>query len=219
MTYTLTLEPGDDFSFLAWFKSNENGVEGESIITNITGNPQPSGRYSLSDNGSLIISNVEVEDAGYYLFRVVTTNSDMAENVSDLTVYYLDAPTLMPKEKSVIINTTATFLCPLPDGVPTPIIITWIKNGGVLNVSDTEKYPQSDTTLEISGVNEMDEGDYQCQTENSAYSGDEGKLSNTGTLSLFRPTFPSTTSIASSFSVGRSSLHSYFLYVRLFANE
>ncbi|XP_033107484.1 uncharacterized protein LOC117109322, partial [Anneissia japonica] len=50
----------------------------------------------------------------------------------------------------------------------------------------------------------MDEGDYQCRTENAAYNGNEGKLSNKGTLSLFSLTSTST-SLASSFTIVTSS--------------
>ncbi|XP_033121182.1 hemicentin-1-like [Anneissia japonica] len=206
MTYTFTLKPGEDLDFLVWFKSDADGVkQGDPIVTNISGNPQPNGRYGLSDNGSLIISRVEVEDSGYYLCRVIATpNSDAAEGFSNLTVYYLETPILAPKEKYVNRNKTTTFTCPLPNGDRTPITNTWIKDCGVLDVFDIEKYPQSDTILEISGVNEMDEGDYQCQAENAAYNGSEGKLSNKGTLSLFSLTSPST-SIASSFTIVPSS--------------
>ncbi|XP_033119892.1 uncharacterized protein LOC117119178 [Anneissia japonica] len=96
----------------------------------------------------------------------------------------LDTPTLAPRKAYVNETEYAIFACLLPD-VPTHIInITWIKDGDVLDVTDTEKYPQSETTLVIRGVNKMDEGDYQCRAENAAYSGYEGKLSNTGTLSV-----------------------------------
>ncbi|XP_033100703.1 carcinoembryonic antigen-related cell adhesion molecule 7-like [Anneissia japonica] len=198
ITYTFTPEPGDDFDYLVWFESDADGViqgVAGNIINNIPGNPPPNPRYNLSDNGSLIIYNVEVEDTGYYLLRVILAISDQEPWVdvfSTLTVFYIETPLLEPQEKTVNENESAIFLCPLPDGVPTPITITWIKDGGALNVSDTEKYPQLDTTLEIIRVNEMDEGDYQCRAENEAYSGDEGKLSNTGTLSVFHQPKPTT---------------------------
>ncbi|XP_033096372.1 carcinoembryonic antigen-related cell adhesion molecule 1-like [Anneissia japonica] len=167
---------------ISWFKRDygDGETQWKITVTKISIKTEGSGRY-LSKNGSIIISNVKVEDTGYYLCERFYT----AQRLSSLIVYYLKAPVLEPKEKHVNENENATFTCPLPDGVPTPITITWIKDGTVLDVSDTKKYPQSDTTLEISRVNYKDTGDYQCRAENAAYSGDEGKLSdNTGTLSL-----------------------------------
>ncbi|XP_033100826.1 uncharacterized protein LOC117104236 isoform X2 [Anneissia japonica] len=198
MTFTFTPSPGKALLYVSWFKSNADGVQGDSIINNILGNPQPNDRYSLNSNGYLIISDVMKADTDYYLCKLTVSDGSNADGLSTLTVYYLETPTLEPT--NIYVNETeknAMFTCPFPDGVPTPIDILWIKDDSVLCVSNTEKYPQSDTTLEISKVNEMDEGDYQCRAENAAYNGNEGKLSNKGTLSLFRPTSPSTTSIAS----------------------
>ncbi|XP_033122567.1 protogenin A-like [Anneissia japonica] len=171
-------------------------MQGDPIITNLF-NKEPKGRYSISPDGYLIISNVEVNDTGYYLCRVSTLSGNNANGFSKLTVQYLDTPILEPKQEIFNENSIAKFTCTLPDGVPTPITTTWVKDGGVLNVCDTKKYPQSDTSLEISGVNEMDEGDYQCRAENAAYSGDEGKLSNKGTLLMFRPTSTSRAPVSS----------------------
>ncbi|XP_033125044.1 hemicentin-1-like isoform X2 [Anneissia japonica] len=194
--FTTTL-PGENVAGETWVKCDADGVlQGDPIITNLF-NREPRGRYSISPDGYLIISNVKVNDTGYYLCRVTTSSGDNANGFSKLTVHYLDTPNLEPKGNILNENEIATFTCNVSDGVPTPITITWIKDGGVLCVSNTEKYPQSDTTLEISRVSEVDEGDYQCRVENVAYSGDEGKLSNKGTLLLLRPTSPSTTLVSS----------------------
>ncbi|XP_033100838.1 limbic system-associated membrane protein-like [Anneissia japonica] len=107
--------------------------------------------------------------------------------------YYItdiEKPDFKPDYQTVSEGGTAIFICTLPNGFPTPITITWIKDGSVCDVSDTEKYPQSDTIFEISSVNKTDEGRYQCRAENAEYSGDEGKLSNTGKLSVnYKPEF------------------------------
>ncbi|XP_033097905.1 adhesion G-protein coupled receptor G6-like [Anneissia japonica] len=183
MKCAFKIGPDDNLVIIKWYKSNVNGEKGEQIIYTTNGSTRTNGRYSLSDNGDFKISNVEKNDTGYYLCRVTTHKVDL-EDLSNLTVYYIETPHLVPKQRSVNENETMAFTCPLPDGFPTPINITWIKDCSILGVSDSEKYPQSNTTLEISRVNKMDEGDYQCRMENAAYIGDEGKLSNKGTMLL-----------------------------------
>ncbi|XP_033097593.1 hemicentin-1-like [Anneissia japonica] len=147
-------------------------------------------RFSIEGNDTilaLVIDKANRKDSGTYRceVRIVGDALSPASGTVTITVDYLEPPgPVEPTEKYVSPKDFAIFTCPSPDGVPTPITITWIKDGGVLDVSDTEKYPQSDTILEIRKVNENDEGDYQCKAENAAFSGDEGKLSNNGTLSV-----------------------------------
>ncbi|XP_071958727.1 lachesin-like [Antedon mediterranea] len=130
-----------------------------------------------------MIRTVEVNDAGNYLCRIVTQNVQTAEDYDELIVQYLDTPVVTPAQLSVNIGETALFST-VHVGFPTPITITWIKDGKELDVSDIEKYPSSDATLTIKNVNEIDAGSYKCIAENAVYMGEEGKRSNTATLSI-----------------------------------
>ncbi|XP_071959085.1 uncharacterized protein [Antedon mediterranea] len=181
MTCTYTLEPNDSLLQLAWAKADDSGqVVGSALVT--TGQPN-NDRYSLS-NDNLIITDVVRGDADNYRCSVSTVGGNSAENFANLTVYYLEVPDLKPVELHATLNETAIFTCSELEGLPTPITITWIKVGNPLDVSNTDKYPTSDATLTINNVDETDEGMYQCRAENAAYSGIDGKLSNTATLSI-----------------------------------
>ncbi|XP_071958243.1 junctional adhesion molecule B-like isoform X2 [Antedon mediterranea] len=190
MTCTYTLEPNDSLLQLAWAKADDSGqAVGSALVT--TGQPN-NDRYSLS-NDNLIITDVVRGDADNYRCSVSTVGGNSAENFANLTVYYLEVPDLQPVEFYATLNKTATFTCTKLEGLPTPITVTtWIKDGNPLGVSNTDKYPSSDATLTINNIVEEDEGMYQCRAENAAYSGTNGKLSNTAKLTLepFVPTDP-----------------------------
>ncbi|XP_033100819.1 uncharacterized protein LOC117104228 [Anneissia japonica] len=80
ITYAFsTILPGENVLYETWLKSDADGVLlGDAIITNIL-NTEPKGRYSISPDGYLIISDVEVNDTGYYLCRVSTSSGDNAK--------------------------------------------------------------------------------------------------------------------------------------------
>ncbi|XP_071958620.1 peroxidasin-like [Antedon mediterranea] len=184
MTCSYTVSTNDALDRLVWFRADADGtpILGNPIVSSDTGETS-NGRYSLSNDKDLMISAVEVNDAGNYLCRIITQNGQVADDYDELIVQYLDTPVVTPAQLSVKMDDTATFTTE-PVGFPTPITITWIKGDATLDVSDTEKYPNYDATLTIDNVNETDEGDYKCRVENAAYMGVEGKLSNTATLSI-----------------------------------
>ncbi|XP_071958726.1 protein sax-3-like [Antedon mediterranea] len=182
MMCTYTLVPNDALLQLSWTKADENGQPVGNALVTSTGQPN-NGRYSFS-NDNLIITDVERGDAVNYRCAVSTVNGNPGDDFANLTVYYLEVPDLKPVELHATLNETATFICSELEGLPTPITITWIKDDNPLGVPNTDKYPTSDATLTINDVDERDEGAYQCRAENAAYIGEEGKLSNTATLSI-----------------------------------
>ncbi|XP_033117483.1 peroxidasin-like [Anneissia japonica] len=164
------------FGNLAWFKCDAYGVKlGDSIISNISRSQNTNGNYSLSDNGSLIIHNVEVQDAGYYLCWILYSGNT-AEGYALLTVYYLSYPTLVTKNLTLKEGDAATFMC-VSEGNPEPSI-TWLKDDKDLNVP-------SETSLVLNMVTKSDEGNYKCRAENNVSTGANGKLSReTATLTV-----------------------------------
>ncbi|XP_071958580.1 cell adhesion molecule CEACAM5-like [Antedon mediterranea] len=185
MTCNYTVDLGDSLLQLDWYKADDDGNEIDNALVSNTGKTIK-GRYTLSVDNDLIITNVEVNDDGNYLCKIKTVLGLYASDNNTLTVQYLEVPVLNPTDIFVKKTKMATFTCNLPSGIPAPINMTWMKDCDILDVSDTDKYPQSSTTFIISNVNEIDEGIYKCRAENFAYSGTEGKQSNTGKLFLSR---------------------------------
>ncbi|XP_071958664.1 protein amalgam-like [Antedon mediterranea] len=177
-----TLVTADSLLQLVWTKADQDGQQvGDTLLA--TGQTT-NGRYRLSNDNDLIITNVKVNDTSNYLCKITTTKENSANDHASLTVQYLNNPVLEPQELSVMVNETAMFTCSSLDGVPTPITVTWCKGDVILNTADTDKYSYSDSALIINKVNVSDEGDYQCRAENAAYRGMQGKLSNTASLKL-----------------------------------
>ncbi|XP_071958922.1 cell adhesion molecule 1-like isoform X2 [Antedon mediterranea] len=193
MTCNYTLVSGDVLNQLVWFRAEDDGnTVGKNSLVSLV--ETSNGRYSLSNDKDLMISTVEVNDAGNYLCRIVTQNVQTADDYDELIVQYLDTPVVTPAQLSAKMDETAEFST-VPVGFPTPITITWIKDDVILDVSDMKKYPNSDATLTINNVNETDAGVYKCRVENAAYMGEEGKLSNT--VKLITVAEFTTTSISS----------------------
>ncbi|XP_071958621.1 neural cell adhesion molecule 1-like [Antedon mediterranea] len=193
-----------------WYNSTSTGDQLNLLVNSAL--TKPNGRYAVDTTQTgvvtLIIANTVLSDDGYYICRIVDSpDVETGENVGKLTVQYLEEPVLNPTELSVNATETVTFTCSNLIGVPT-ITVTWIKDGNELGVFDTDKYPSSDATLTINDVDEEDEGDYQCRAENAAYSGTDGKLSNTATLSIALTT---TSSIPSKSTTRRFCLFALYL--------
>ncbi|XP_033122762.1 uncharacterized protein LOC117121632 [Anneissia japonica] len=82
MTFTFTSAQGEDIIVVVWFKSDADGATQGDHLLSITNS-----KYSVNNNNELVISNVGVNDAGYYLCRVITTGGNNAEGFSTLTVH------------------------------------------------------------------------------------------------------------------------------------
>ncbi|XP_071943756.1 cell adhesion molecule CEACAM6-like [Antedon mediterranea] len=159
---------------------NKNGtpiaIKGET--------PDSTSRYWLSDptlignagNVSLVIENVTRWDAGSYTCGVNDESTGgviIRKDVCELTVYYLDKPTLStlgPLE--VARGSKVEMSCVLNEAFPTPIKITWFYGNMMLEEN------QNDTVLEIGLFNESDAGNYSCKVENGGLFGENGKPSN-----------------------------------------
>ncbi|XP_071958272.1 lachesin-like [Antedon mediterranea] len=175
--------PPPALNLISWYRSDEQGnQEGNPLaITDTT--PSPNSRYSLisgTNRGDLRISDVVKADAGNYECNVVFAGGIIMNKVTNLTVQYLDPPSVRESSMSVLSDSTATLECTLPDGVPTEISFSWFIFDELINIDNSERFSGSlyNQNLTISNVMSTDEGSYRCRAENSAYSGSEGRYSS-----------------------------------------
>ncbi|XP_071957932.1 uncharacterized protein [Antedon mediterranea] len=175
--------PPPALTLISWYRTDEQGEkEGNPLVSSDT-TSSPNSRYSLisgTNRGDLRISDVVKADAGYYECNVVFAGGIIRNKVTNLTVQYLDPPSVKESSMSVLSDSTATLECTLPDGIPTEITFSWFKFDNIIDIDNSERFSGSlyNQNLTISNVMSTDEGSYRCRAENSAYSGSEGRYSS-----------------------------------------
>ncbi|XP_060679479.1 neural cell adhesion molecule 1-like [Hemiscyllium ocellatum] len=162
----------------------DEGTDGVLSCT-VTGIPEPTltwtresqdvlqtapGHYEKLRNGSLVIRNITMSDAGIY--QCVGTILERKEKESrNTTVIVNYSPKLLqvsPEEVSTWPGRSVTISCSV-HSVP-PVTITWIHNGqGLPSISRTVsgRDPSSvSSTLEVKVHEPTDWGEYRCLAEN-----------------------------------------------------
>ncbi|XP_071957916.1 protein sax-3-like [Antedon mediterranea] len=157
-----------------WYRSSTS-VKDLIVSTDDESISRPSnGRYILQSDGALSIRKIDISDADSYFCRDEVTGKGANYQ---LIVNYLEVPVLKLPVTYSKIGENATFICS-SKGVPNLYNVTWLKNGNVIDVYDTLKYSQTNTTsLEIIRLEQTDTGRYQCKVENDAFKDEEGKSS------------------------------------------
>ncbi|XP_045784672.1 peroxidasin-like isoform X1 [Maniola jurtina] len=121
-------------------------------------------RISMQHNGSIIIENIQHEDAGLYTCQAENINGKVTASVN-LEVKVAPAFLTVPKDQTIALGDTAQFMC-TARGVPKPII-TWYKNTMVLPPSENILLRDENQNLTIIEATEDDAGLYHCRAENS----------------------------------------------------
>ncbi|XP_070581752.1 hemicentin-1-like [Ptychodera flava] len=121
-------------------------------------------RVTLLSNGSIEVRDATQGDGGKY--RCTATNEGGATH-RDIFLLIQEGPRVVITERYVLVKqrTTATLHCPTV-GIPPPVI-TWYKNGFVVQDTDrTNVGPDGDLT--IADVQDSDAGEYTCIARNDA---------------------------------------------------
>ncbi|CAN7939524.1 unnamed protein product, partial [Ixodes hexagonus] len=171
-----------------------------------TGNPQPSvfwtregnqvlmfpgkshGRFSVANEGTLIISSVRKEDKGYYTCSALSVvGSSMAKGHLEVTAVAGFPPPVIrlgPANQTLPINTAAVMPCEAT-GMPTPTI-RWQYNAVPLVTSTKPRFVILQSgTLKINGLQIQDSGTYTCTA-----SSESGETSWTALLTVKSPHNP-----------------------------
>ncbi|XP_029850967.2 roundabout homolog 1 isoform X1 [Ixodes scapularis] len=171
-----------------------------------TGNPQPSvfwtregdqvlmfpgkshGRFSVTNEGTLVISSVRKEDRGYYTCSALSVvGSSMAKGHLEVTAM-ADLPPpvirLGPANQTLPINTAAIMPCEAT-GKPTPTV-RWQYNAVPLQTDTRPRFVILQSgTLRINGLQILDSGMYTCTA-----SSESGETSWTASLTVESPHNP-----------------------------
>ncbi|XP_049884964.1 peroxidasin [Pectinophora gossypiella] len=142
-----------------------------------TGNPRPhivwlfneermllNERITLKHNGSIVIENVEVSDAGTYTCQAENINGVLAASAS-LQVTVAPAFIIVPSDKTAYLGDRVEFKC-TARGSPKPVI-TWYRNTMALPPSENIVFSNENQNLTIREVTNEDDGIYHCRAENT----------------------------------------------------
>ncbi|XP_053380573.1 protein sidekick-2-like [Mercenaria mercenaria] len=125
-----------------------------------------SGRFQILEGGSLLIVSVERDDSGIYTCNSSNSQGHIAASAS-LSVYVRTQIIRPPQDQRIIKGSTATFYCGVSHDQN--IQVTWKWTHRMLHTdsdlvinSDVRRSIATDGTLTITGINNIDIGDYTC---------------------------------------------------------
>ncbi|KAJ8985113.1 hypothetical protein NQ317_012763 [Molorchus minor] len=167
----------DSYTSITWMRDEQELV--------------PDDKYKIMENGTLMISNTDIEDGGYYECMVknpegmaksrparmlvlkpdyrpeTTTDNSQAQGIRHVINKTLRAPrfTVVPEDSVVAPGVPETTFRCQAFGIPPPKI-EWAKNGVRLPNSFKHFY-QQDGALSIREIDPGDHGNYQCEASNA----------------------------------------------------
>ncbi|KAK5614123.1 Immunoglobulin superfamily DCC subclass member 3 [Crenichthys baileyi] len=117
--------------------------------------------------GNLMISDVGVQHSGVYVCAANKPGTRVRRTAQGRLVVQAPAEFVQPPQSIARpVGTTAIFTCQA-QGEPEPLL-TWLKNGQVLEPGGHVKLRNNNSTLTIYSISQEDEAIYQCIAENSA---------------------------------------------------
>ncbi|KAL2104146.1 hypothetical protein ACEWY4_001014 [Coilia grayii] len=129
------------------------------------GEIQDGGRFSMLEDGSLLIKSAEREDTGQYTCRASNSEGETAITAK-LEIKEPTQITEPPQDLKILRGTTAQFMCrPQYDrSLRRELEILWVRDGGKaqLNYTEDVRYSVNDGILQITNVSHSDEGLYSC---------------------------------------------------------
>ncbi|XP_047738049.1 peroxidasin [Hyalella azteca] len=147
---------GDPVPEVVWLHNNE-----------VIGEARP--RYSVLNDGTLMIKNAQGGDAGFYECRAINEMGEVASRPAkiSMTHQYRDNSPPVIIEEPQNLNATLGQRVELPcnvTGYPEPDVV-WSKEGGFLQLSETTLV-HVNNSLVFSSVQEHHQGVYTCQARN-----------------------------------------------------
>ncbi|XP_046389952.1 peroxidasin isoform X2 [Ischnura elegans] len=127
-------------------------------------------RYSTLTDGTLMIENAALEDAGVYECMAKSVAGEVKSRSARMK--YIQprdvAPVLteLPKNVTVVTGETAKFHC-TADGRPTPVI-SWFFEGRPINAGGRVDISDNGSILRVIDTTTYDIGKYMCKAANSA---------------------------------------------------
>uniref|UniRef100_A0A8C9P8M5 Roundabout homolog 3 n=1 Tax=Spermophilus dauricus TaxID=99837 RepID=A0A8C9P8M5_SPEDA len=167
--------PGENVAFQCETKGNPPPAifwqkEGSQVLLFPSQSLQPTGRFSVSPRGQLNITEVQSEDAGYYVCQAVSVaGSILAKALLEIKGASLDGlpPVILqgPANQTLILGSSVWLPCRVT-GNPHPNV-RWKKDGQWLQGDDHQFNLMANGTLYITSMQEMDMGFYSCVAKNS----------------------------------------------------
>uniref|UniRef100_A0A669C3G6 Roundabout, axon guidance receptor, homolog 3 (Drosophila) n=1 Tax=Oreochromis niloticus TaxID=8128 RepID=A0A669C3G6_ORENI len=191
--------PGRTVTFLCGTKGNPPPAvfwqkEGSQILLFPVQEPSQSGRFTVSLSGELTISDVQVEDSGYYICQAISVaGSILTKALLEVESAPSDrVPPIIrqgPANHTLAPGSMAQLHCHIM-GNPMPSI-QWEKDGQRILGNDGRISLMENGTFQITNLQETDSGVYTCLASSS--SGEtswSGVLTVKGKLSLSQATEP-----------------------------
>lgn len=139
--------PKPDFQ---WFK----GEVGDDEISH-------GGRYTIEDNGDLLIMDVVDDDTGRYTCLASNTEGT-AESTGSLVVRDGTSIQESPEAKLIDVGSTYTLRCSATTDEVFELEYFWMKGGTQIDIEDSEYYEMDGGNLVIRNVQLMHAGEYTC---------------------------------------------------------
>ncbi|GFS25209.1 basigin [Elysia marginata] len=144
----------------------------EWLKNNTSVSKDDSGRFSISENKSLIIDTPERKDAGIYVMRHTL---ERFPEPYDCEVMFKVPPFVLgfTKSKNLIEKDKMELQCRV-EGFP-KAVVTWMKNDVALNVTDDDRIElhtlkgYKNARLVIKNIEFSDEGEYSCHAYSSFF--------------------------------------------------
>ncbi|XP_061596225.1 roundabout homolog 3 isoform X1 [Cololabis saira] len=194
--------PGRTVTFLCGTKGNPPPAvfwqkEGSQILLFPIQEPSQSGRFSVSLSGELTITDVRVEDSGFYICQAISVaGSILTKALLEVESAPSDrVPPIIrqgPANHTLAPGSTAQLHCHIM-GNPLPSI-QWEKDGQRILGNDGRISLMENGTFQISNLQETDSGVYTCLASSSS-----GETSWSGVLTVKESADPSVAQTAEPF--------------------
>lgn len=194
--------PGRTVTFLCGTKGNPLPAvfwqkEGSQILLFPVQEPSQSGRFSVSLSGELTITDVQVEDSGYYICQAISVaGSILTKALLEVESAPSDrVPPIIrqgPANHTLAPGSTTQLHCHIM-GNPTPSI-QWEKDGQRILGNDGRISLMENGTFQITNLQETDSGVYTCLASSSS-----GETSWSGVLTVKESADPSVAQAAEPF--------------------
>lgn len=156
--------------------TNEATVDGQTVTMRcrVFGAPKPEvkwvranreltgGRYIVQENGDLVITEIQFNDAGEYTCYASNKFGNVQASGS-LEVKERTRITDEPEDYEVAAGTQATFRCNAVADQSLNLVISWLNNGQLIDFEAEPRFVRSsDYSLTITKTTELDSGTYTC---------------------------------------------------------